>query len=337
MARITQLENVNNTQFNTVLGNVFTSRQCFHAATGIEFWLTMAGPRGDHFDVTPTTEADAKILEKLINRVDLNRWTAEPIIVIVNGKAYPAGLALFMHAARMGKANPGAKYPSMSNTMPASGWPRGGHLCLYVLNSTGGAGDGNNPLVSSASNTAAGTARGRQARAAAHEALLLSRTRPIVLDRINSVLFPTSPPIAGIIQYTVQPGDSWGLIAKNHGLNNAELQALNPDHKDINVIFAGVTVLNVPAKSGTVPAPTPTPQSAAPSFKEYNVKVTLSNITSSLNIREHPNTNATTKIVGSLRHNDERTVIAAQSGWLRVRHSNGTILGWISEQFTKKV
>ena len=353
MARITQVESLTNAQMNTLLGTTFTSRQCFHAATGIEFWLTMAGPRGDHFDVTPTSEADARILENLIKRADLNRWTAEPIVIIVNGRAIGAGLSLFMHGSRMGRANPGSKYPSLSNTMPAGGWPRGGHICMYMTNSTGGAGDGTNPLVSTAANNAAGTGRGRQARAAAHEAVLLGRNNVSVLNRINSVLFPTGAPVAqqpvstpaptvqqagiapaGTVRYTVKEGENWGIIARRHNLTNAQLQALNPDHKNIDVVIAGVTVLNVPAAAGSTPAPAPQP--TTPAFKEYNVRVHLNTVTSTLNIREQPNSNATTRILGSLRHNDERTVIEVRSGWLRVRHGN-TIQGWISEQFTRRV
>ena len=368
MGRITQAELVTNTQMNTILGNTFTSRQCFHAATGVEFWLTMAGPRGDHFDVSPTTEADAKILENLIKRVDLNRWTAEGIIVIVGNRAIAAGLSLFMHGSRMGRANPGAKYPSLSNTRPAAGWGRGGHMCLYVSNSTGGAGDNNNPLVSAASNNAAGTARGRQARAACFEANLLARSHPIVLERINSVLFPTSaaqpatpstpvtPPTSqqssiapnGTVKYTVQQSDqTWSHIAKRYGLTSAQLQTLNPTHTNINVIIPGKTILNVPAGPGstaqTPPTPAPAPAPAAPTFNEYNVRVQLTNVASSLNIRSVPDSSGGAKtVVGSLRHGDVRTVVAesagpgASQGWVRVRHGN-TILGWISRNFTVRV
>ena len=48
--------------------------------------------------------------------------------------------------------------------------------------------------------------------------------------------------------YTVQSGDTFGEIAQNYGLSIAELKAINPQKKNVNVIDVGEKII-VPGQS----------------------------------------------------------------------------------------
>ena len=68
---------------------------------------------------------------------------------------------------------------------------------------------------------------------------------------------PSPPPTCGY-WYTVQPGDSWSVIARRTGTSVQALQAANPAKvRPGNVIYAGES-LWIPC-SGTVPPPGPPP------------------------------------------------------------------------------
>ena len=64
-------------------------------------------------------------------------------------------------------------------------------------------------------------------------------------------------------------------------------------------------------------------------FKSYLVKVTCS----VLNIRNNPGTNATCKIVGTVKRNDVYTIVEEKDGWGRLKSG----AGWISLAYTKKI
>ena len=176
-----RIERRTNAQVNAL--NPRGSFLTVHPRTRRTLNLTFAGARNDHYDVTPTTPADAHVLEEILGfttdgrwgrRAPLRRWRAIEVLVFINGVWVPFGLALRMHGSRMGNANPGPQYPSRSNVMPPGGWLDGGHMCLYASNSVGGAGNAPNSEMSAEANAFARQVqsgqRGGQARAGCFEA-----------------------------------------------------------------------------------------------------------------------------------------------------------------------
>ena len=175
-----QVELLTNAEFNRII--TAGSHKIIDIPTMREYHLSFGGARNDHYDVTPTAEADATIMEQIINRVDLNLWrSARPVIIAIKDRLIAAGLTNFMHHMRIGGGNPGPKYPSLlpPNDRNSSGWIRGGHCCLYLSNSIGGAGNAPNAAVSAEANRRASLLRnggeGGQARAAAFEAYFLGK------------------------------------------------------------------------------------------------------------------------------------------------------------------
>ena len=168
-----KVELLTNAQFNQLVK--FRAFPIIDIVTGRKFNLCFAGARNDHYDVTPQTEADAMALEQIAGRVDLNLWRARPVVIVIDDRMIAAGLCTFMHHIRMGGGNPGVKYPSRNEAGPP--WNRGGHMCLYLSNSVGGAGNAPNAACSAEANTYAklvqNGARGGQARAACYEAYIL--------------------------------------------------------------------------------------------------------------------------------------------------------------------
>jgi hypothetical protein len=147
--------------------------------TSIEWFMSFNGVRSDHYDCTPTTPQDTQRM--LRANGGRQNWIAIPVAIEISpGQWVAGGLNTVMHGSRIGGGNPGADFPSRSNTPPPTGqsWPQGGHVCLYLVNSTGGASNetATNTHARALANQRAGTphARGRRARAAAHEANLRS-------------------------------------------------------------------------------------------------------------------------------------------------------------------
>ena len=168
------VELLTNAEFNRII--TAGSHKIIDIATMREYRLSFGGARNDHYDVTPTTEGDATIMEQILNRVDLNLWRpARPVIVVIGERLIAAGLTNFMHHIRIGGGNPGPKYPSINENGPP--WRRGGHCCLYLSNSVGGAGNAPNAACSAEANLRAmqlhNGGQGGQARAAAFEAYFL--------------------------------------------------------------------------------------------------------------------------------------------------------------------
>ena len=168
-----KVELLTNSQFNQLVKS--KAFPIIDVVTGRKFNLCFTGARNDHYDVTPQQEADAKTMEQILGRADLNQWRARPVIILAGDRMVAAGLCQFMHHIRMGGGNPGAKYPSRNEAGPP--WNRGGHMCLYLSNSVGGAGNAPNAACSPEANTHAqliqNGARGGQARAACYEAYIL--------------------------------------------------------------------------------------------------------------------------------------------------------------------
>jgi hypothetical protein len=169
-----------NQEVGRLIGNGASIRRCRSLLNNIEFNLSFGGPRSDHYDVTPTTPDDMQAMLRANN--GLQNWIALPVAIQVGDRWIAAGLNTLMHGSRIGGGNPGPQFPSLSNNPPPAGqrWPQGGHVCLYFQNSSGGAGDGTNRHARAEANQRAGTpnVRGRQARAACHEASFRSVETP---------------------------------------------------------------------------------------------------------------------------------------------------------------
>jgi len=169
------IELLNNAQLGALLGGGNRSIRVTDLLTDIEYNVSFAGARNDHYDVTPTTENDANEMLRSIGGLEnmpAQGWVARPVVLHFGDRRIAAGLNTFMHHIRIGGGNPGARFPSRNEQPPWTRW--GGHICLYVSNSVGGAGgiDSTNRHARAEANQRANTprARGRQARAACHEA-----------------------------------------------------------------------------------------------------------------------------------------------------------------------
>lgn len=64
--------------------------------------------------------------------------------------------------------------------------------------------------------------------------------------------------------YIPKPGDTFSQLAESHGLSTEQLHALNPQIKNINLIIAGITHINVPTNVAAAPEPAPVNAPAAP-------------------------------------------------------------------------
>jgi len=171
-----------NQQFNALIPNRSNVLRCRAVQNDIEFNLSFAGHRFDHYDVTPTTPTDMQNMQRA-NNGRLN-WMAIPIVIFVGDRWISGGIHTFMHGSRMGGGNPGSGFPSRSNTPPFT-TPNGGHVCLYLSNSVGGTTSATtlpaawNTNARQLANDRAGTpnSRGRRSRAACHEAYLRGNER----------------------------------------------------------------------------------------------------------------------------------------------------------------
>jgi len=170
------VELLTTTEINKLLPAGASVQKMIDVVTRKEFNVCFGGHRGDHYDVTPQTEADARIMEQIVGRTVLNVWRpARPTILHIGKRKIAWGQCYYMHHIRIGGGNPGSKYPSRNEAGPP--WNTGGHACGYACNSIGGAGDAPNAACSKESNDFAMLIRngknGGQARAAAHEAFIL--------------------------------------------------------------------------------------------------------------------------------------------------------------------
>jgi len=216
------VELLNNAQFGAAIGSGNSSYRCRDVLTGIEFNLSFAGARSDHYDVTPTTEHDANEMVRSIGGIDnmgSQGWVARPVIIYVGPRLIAAGLNTFMHHIRIGRSNPGSRFPSLNEQPPWTRW--GGHCCLYVSNSIGGAGNENSTNIharaeaNERANTPRG--RGRQARAACHEAFMRSQ---------NASPAP-APETPQSTTHTVVSGDTLSAIARRFNTTIDILMHLN--------------------------------------------------------------------------------------------------------------
>ena len=169
------VELLSNAEFNQLIK--WGRYRAIDVVTRKEFTLCFAGSRNDHYDVTPATEYDARVMESIIGQRYLLFWrNARPTVIDAGGRLVAFGLCYFMHHIRIGEGNPGPDYPSIT-TEKAPPWTRGGHCCGYVSTSVGGGGNAPNPACSDASNAFArrlhNGGQGGQARAACYEAYIL--------------------------------------------------------------------------------------------------------------------------------------------------------------------
>lgn len=180
-------ELLTNVQFNAL--QPVGSYPAYDIVSGLDYNVSFGGPRTDHYDITPTTEKDALILERTIGGIPLRKWRhARPTLVThpPSSRIICFGFAMYMHHIHIGGGRPGPKYLSFSEAgppwSPINGKPPlpvvgGGHICGYLRDSTGGAGDAPNPACRAEANALAmvllGGKRGGQARAAAYEAYYL--------------------------------------------------------------------------------------------------------------------------------------------------------------------
>lgn len=164
-----------NRQFNALIPNRAQSiRIASIDSTGVvrSTWrMSFGGHREDHYDFTPTAPQDTPIFLAANN--NQQNWMAIPVAVeLPDGRWAAMGLNTRMHASFQGGGRPGAPFASHSNVRPANGWkPNGGHVCGYLINSTGGAGESENRHARADANRLANNGtRGRNSRAAAFEA-----------------------------------------------------------------------------------------------------------------------------------------------------------------------
>ena len=181
------VELLTNVQFNAL--KPVGSYPAYDIVSGLDYFVSFAGARSDHYDITPTTENDALIFERAIGGIPLRKWRhARPTLVThpPTGRFVCFGFAMFMHHIHIGSGRPGPRYLSFNEVgppwSPINGKPPlpavgGGHICGYLCDSTGGAGDAPNPACRAEANALAmellGGKRGGQARAAAYEAYYL--------------------------------------------------------------------------------------------------------------------------------------------------------------------
>lgn len=227
---MSNIELLTNAQFGAILGSGNKSLQVEDLLTGITYNVSFAGPRGDHYDVTPTTPADIEKMQKA-NSGNLD-WVARPVAVKIGNRRIAAGQNTFMHHIRIGGGNPGPNFPSRNeNGPPWTKW--GGHCCLYFSNSVGGAGgeDSTNRHARAEANQRANTprARGRQARAACHEAHIRGGASPA----------PSPTPVE--VNYQVEVISGPVNIRKGPGTNHAAVgQVRNPRRLRIDREQVGV-------------------------------------------------------------------------------------------------
>ncbi|MCL2324954.1 MAG: SH3 domain-containing protein [Proteobacteria bacterium] len=122
-----------------------SSRVVTDLATGKKFNASWAASPGYHTDWTPMATADTDVCKSLLNRgsgVNWNStsawsWDARMGHVNIDGRIIACGFHLRPHGSLMG-GSPGAPLKNQSNTRPSSGWPIGGHMCMYYGDSPGG-------------------------------------------------------------------------------------------------------------------------------------------------------------------------------------------------------
>ena len=296
------------------------SHRAIDMATRREFNVCFGGARNDHYDVTPTTEADVMIMEQIIGRSSLDTWRpSRPTVVVMGDRMVSFGLCYFMHHIRIGGGNPGPRYISRNEAGPPwSTDPRGGHVCCYASNSVGGGGDAPNAACSAEANAHArqihNGGQGGQARAACYEAYILGNR---IFGNIATPLPPAPPTPTNT--HTVASGETMSGIAREYGFTLSELARANPQIANIDVIYVGQRI-NIPAE-----------------FREYDVSVTAS----TLNVRTGPGTNNPFAAWGTIKNGTALTVMEESDGaganrWGKVKNSQGLAIGWVALDYTQR-
>ena len=194
---------VTNARFNQVIrAGAFL---CIDVATERRVMMAFSGTRNDHYDITPLTENDAIILQSIFGSPDLTIWRARAFVVVIDGVMYAIGICGRMHHIFIGSGRPTPRYRSIKESGPP--WTlRGGHVCAYVSNSVGGAGNAPNAAMSADANAFArqiqSGQRGGQARAACYQAFITGNT-----DLFNPQIdnLPTTPPIIPVPPSVANP------------------------------------------------------------------------------------------------------------------------------------
>lgn len=334
----------NHSQMNAVIRN--KAYLCVDAVTERRFMVAFGGTRNDHYDVTPLTENDARIMEQISGSSDLRQWRARPTYVLIDGIWVALGLCYFMHHIFIGSGRPTPRYRSLNESGPP--WTiRGGHCCAYVINSVGGAGNTPNAAVSPEANRLAAQiqsgGRGGQARAAAFEAEIISLRAGFNWGMLEVNITITKPPTTPqqptqATVHVVSGGSADNTltkIANMYGTTVPAIMAINPHIANKNIIWQGMRI-NIPTTTSATP-----PLST---FREYRVRV---NVATSLRVRtgagnNHPQALNPNGSLMVLQNGATVTVIAESSGtganlWGRVRNAQGSIIGWIALDFTRRI
>lgn len=86
------------------------------------------------------------------------------------------------------------------------------------------------------------------------------------------VPMPTTPPVAGVVEYMVQQGDTMWLISRRFGISLDALIRANPQIRNPEMIFPG-EIVRIPTMGATMPVPgTPVPSPGGMGGRRYIVR-----------------------------------------------------------------
>jgi hypothetical protein len=144
--------------------------------TSRSYNICWGGSPGAHTDFSPLTPQDTETMRSIAGG-NWN-WTARPAILEIGGRRLAVGVHSFPHGSVI-CGNPGL--PNMSNSRPGSGWPIGGHMCMWYKDSR--------------SNNGTESQYSRDMRAAAQRAFEMSGGGSSVINRnVNFTLNGVSVP-----------------------------------------------------------------------------------------------------------------------------------------------
>lgn len=158
--RITDLQLLTNSQVRALMGSSeFVTAVLIDVLTGLSFEIYMGRPY-THTDFSPYSLDDTYIVRSILNpdgdvsrdvwRYDRSTWPSNPSfrerhgILYIGGSHVAVGFHLTPHGSIIGNGRPDIGLPSRGNTRPSSGWPVGGHFCMYFRDSRGNANPNNN-------------------------------------------------------------------------------------------------------------------------------------------------------------------------------------------------
>jgi len=154
--RITDVQLLDNDRLTVILSRATGLIRLIDYNTGFAFNIDLRRS-GGHFDWSPMSVEDTSIIKQILHpgrHIDCDSWydigvwgsfaTHRGGILEIDGQFITVGFHLRPHGTVIGDAEPGSplRNPPESNGIdgraPPGGWTLGGHMCLYVSNSTGG-------------------------------------------------------------------------------------------------------------------------------------------------------------------------------------------------------